>query len=133
MSYETRYEAIKEDLRDIMTEIGKPFGQVPEEYVGDDYGFEFGLEAADGEIIHVTLLLQDGADNGVDDGGNISLRVNRGEETVMLVSPHNFTQEVFAQWDDDDLWDDKLDNLRVNVGEVGYRLSGMVGSDRAKP
>jgi hypothetical protein len=133
MSYETRYAAIREDLRDIITEIGKPFGKDPDQYVGDDIGFEFGVEDADGEVIQVTLLLEDGADHGFDDGGNICVRVNRGEETLMLVSPHNYSQETFAAWEDDDLWDDKLDTLRVNIGEISYRVGALANGSARKP
>lgn len=79
MDYETRYAAIREDLRDIINEIAKSFGKDPDQYVGDDCGFEFAVEDVDGEVIQVTLLLEDGADQGFDGAGNITLRVNRGE------------------------------------------------------
>ncbi|MNU31168.1 hypothetical protein D3C71_196850 [compost metagenome] len=133
MSYETRYAAIREDLKDIINEIAKPFGKDPDQYVGDDCGFEFGVESADGEVIQVTLLLEDGADQGFDGAGNISLRVNCGEETLLLVSPHNYSQEAFADWEDGDLWDDKLDNLRVNIGEIAYRVGLLANAPSSKP
>jgi hypothetical protein len=131
MSYETRYAAIKDDLRDIITEIAKPFGQAPEEYVGDNFGFEFGVDGADGEIIHVTLLLEDGADHGADDAGNVVIRVNHGEQAIASVAPNNFSAEAFAGWEDDELWDDKLDTLRVNVGEITSTIRGL--TDPAGP
>lgn len=132
MNYEKRCAAIREDMRDIMSAIAAPFGQTPEEYVGDDFGFEFGVDAADVERIHVTLLLENGAEHAFEDGGNVVLRVAHGEDTVAYVAPRNFTDEAFAAWDDDELWDDKLENIRVNVSAVIGRISGLAAS-AAKP
>lgn len=132
MNYETRYAAIREDLRDIITEIAKPFGKDPDQYVGDDCGFEFAVDGTDDELIQVTLLLEDGADHGFDGAGNVCVRVNRGEETLLLVSPHNYSQEAFADWEDGDLWDDKLDNLRVNIAEIAYRVGALANAPASK-
>jgi hypothetical protein len=132
MSYETRYEMIKEDLRDIMAEIGSSFGRAPEEYIGDDFGYEMGMDAEDGRLVHVTLLLRDGADDGYEGAGNLLLHVNHGDETIMSVIPDNLTDNVFADWGDDELWDDKVDMVRVNVAEIRNTLAGIVGTLQAK-
>ncbi|NTF17145.1 hypothetical protein G6L37_01705 [Agrobacterium rubi] len=132
MSYETRYATIREDLRDIISEVAQSFGADVEGHVGDSYGYEFVVDAADGELIRVTLLLEDGADHGFDDGGNAILRATKGDEEILTVAPHNRTGEVFAFWGDDELWDDKIDNLRANVASSA-RSIGRAVSHSAKP
>lgn len=117
MSYETRYATVREDLRDILTEIGKPFGKSAEDYVGDASGFSFTIDAIEGDPAMVSILLEDGIDVGMD-GGNVVLRVEHESEVVALVAPHNRTDEIFAEWGDDDLWDDKIDILRANIPDV---------------
>lgn len=132
MSYETRYAAIRNDLKRLMTRVADIFGAEVESYVGDDYGFEFAVDAQDGEMIHVTGLLEDGADHGAEGAGNVVIRVNRGDDDVLLVAPGNRTGKAFAEWEDDDAWQEKIEILEASIDNVASHVARAVGANSPK-
>jgi hypothetical protein len=133
MDYETRFAGIRDDMRSIAEEIAADFDVKVEEYVGDELGYEFGVMAPVGEVLHVTFLLADGADARSPHGGNVILAVDIGEERVLTLAPHNYTEEAFAAWDDDEAWEGKIDSMRVAIDDIRYRLGQYVSAAAPTP
>ena len=104
MTYEERYAAMESELLVIATEIARRFDATPEAFIGDDCGYEFLVDRPDGEAAHVRLLMEDGADNGARDAGNLTLRADADTEHLASVIPDNRTGLVFADYSDGEAW-----------------------------
>lgn len=123
-TYEERYDAILPELRGIVEGMAKPFDAVVEEYRDDEFGLSFSVEKG-GETIWVTANLDDGQQAGIADAGNVVVRVDLGEQSVLTIAPHNFSDDVFAPFSDDAIWEDKLEWVRVRTADVIDAISAI--------
>lgn len=116
-TYEERFEAILPELRQIVERMSAPFDAVVEEYRDDEFGLSFSVNKDDG-VLWVTANLDSGEQAGRPDAGNVVVRVDIGEESVLTIAPHNYTDDVFAPFEDDALWEEKIDWVRVRTADV---------------
>jgi hypothetical protein len=116
-TYQERFEAILPELRGIVEKMAQPFGAEVEEYTDDEFGVSF-LVKRDEDTLWVTANLDDGQQANLPDTGNVVVRVDIGEENILTIAPHNRTEDVFVSFSDDDMWEEKLEWIRVRTVDV---------------
>jgi hypothetical protein len=116
-TYHERFEAILPELRGIVEKMAQPFDADVEEYRDDEFGVSFLVERG-GETLWVTANLDDGQQANMPETGNVVVRVDIGEESVLTIAPHNYTEGVFVPFSDDEMWENKLEWIRVRTVDV---------------
>lgn len=87
-TYQERFEAILPELRGVVERMAQPFDADVEEYRDDEFGLSFIVKRVE-DTLWVTANLDDGAHANLPESGNVVVRVDIGEESVLTIIPHN--------------------------------------------
>jgi hypothetical protein len=134
-NYDRRFETHKEEMRELVAKAAETFGAEVIEETDSDKGFSFAVERSDGRYFGVSLVISDSGDADdeiYDVHGNFAVRFERGDESWTF-GPGNYTDDCWANYDDDGTWRSKLDKLRQEFAKIPVLIEEWQAAAGPKP
>ncbi len=117
MNYQQRFVKIRPDIRNAMFFIAKELNidSKPKKFVGDEYGYVLSSHIEDTNLLFIIAKLRDGEDDGYPDSGNIILSASDSNGLLLNLIPENYTPTVFASFDENEAWNEKIRILQDQI------------------